>query len=245
IFFSSKISFTKDISLFFYTNKNKRNNFIIKINKMFSDHHKPELYEEVKLYNNAREREKYDNMAELYAVINTLQNLEKMYIKDAVCSKEYTASCMRLLEQCKVAFKLVESPEFSSVEAFSRKFKMECQAALERVREGRPITIKDDKGNTSKCIADIVSLFITVMDKLRLGINANDELQPDLKDLQENMNRLSIIPQDFEGREKLREWMATFGGMAADETLSESQVRQMIFDLESAYNAFNRLLQHT
>ena len=33
------------------------------------------------------------------------------------------------------------------------------------------------------------------MDKLRLGINANDELQPDLKDLQENMNRLSMIPQ--------------------------------------------------
>ena len=37
-------------------------------------------------------------------------------------------------------------------------------------------------------------MFITVMDKLRLGINANDDLQPDLKDLQENMNSLSIIP---------------------------------------------------
>lgn len=51
--------------------------------------------------------------------------------------------------------------------------------------------------------------------------------------------------KDFEGREKLKEWIKTFEGMAADETLSESQVRQMIFDLESAYNAFNRLLQHT
>ncbi|KAB7507654.1 Vacuolar protein sorting-associated protein 28-like protein [Armadillidium nasatum] len=212
---------------------------------MFADHNRPELYEEVKLYTNAREREKYDNLAELYAVINTLQNLEKMYIKDAVPPKEYTANCMRLLEQCKAAFKLVEGSEFASVEIFARKYKLECQAAIERIKEGRPITIKDDKGNTSKCIADIVSLFITVMDKLRLGINANDELQPDLKDLQENMNRLSIIPQDFEGREKLKEWINTFEGMTADETLSESQVRQMIFDLESAYNAFNRLLQHT
>ena len=35
---------------------------------------------------------------------------------------------------------------------------LDCPAALERIKEGRPITIKDDKGNTSKCIADIVSV---------------------------------------------------------------------------------------
>lgn len=45
---------------------------------------KPELYEEVKLYKNAREREKYDNMAELFAVVKTMQALEKAYIKDCV-----------------------------------------------------------------------------------------------------------------------------------------------------------------
>lgn len=209
------------------------------------DHSRPELYEEVKLYTNAREREKYDNLAELYAVINTLQSLEKMYIKDVVPPKEYTAWCSKLLVQYKAAFKLVQCDEYPSVENFVKKYKLDCPAALERIREDRPITIKDDKGNTSKCIADIVSLFITVMDKLRLGINANDELQPDLKDLHDNMTRLSLIPQDFEGRVKVREWIQTLEGMTADETLSETQVRQMIFDLESAYNAFNRLLQHT
>lgn len=51
--------------------------------------------------------------------------------------------------------------------------------------------------------------------------------------------------QDFEGKAKVSEWIGTLEGMTADETLSETQVRQMIFDLESAYNAFNRLLQHT
>ena len=39
-----------------------------------------------------------------------------------------------------------------------------------------------------------MQLFITAMDKLRLGINANDELQPDLKELHENLCRLSIVP---------------------------------------------------
>ena len=33
------------------------------------------------------------------------------------------------------------------------------------------------------------------MDKLRLGINANDEIQPDLKELHENLGSLSIVPQ--------------------------------------------------
>jgi len=35
---------------------------------------------------------------------------------------------------------------------------MNCPAAMERIREDRPITIRDDKGNTSRCIAEIVSV---------------------------------------------------------------------------------------
>ena len=41
----------------------------------------------VRLYRNPREREKIDNLAELFAVINTLQCLEKAYIRDSVKSK--------------------------------------------------------------------------------------------------------------------------------------------------------------
>ena len=42
---------------------------------------------QVRLYRNPREREKMDNLAELFAVINTLQCLEKAYIKDSVKNK--------------------------------------------------------------------------------------------------------------------------------------------------------------
>ena len=69
---------------------------------------RPELYEEVKLYKNAREREKYDNQADLYAVVNTLQHLEKAYIRDCVTPKEYTAACSKLLVQYRAAFKQVQ-----------------------------------------------------------------------------------------------------------------------------------------
>ena len=58
---------------------------------------------------NRREREKIDNLAELFAVINTLQCLEKAYIRDSVKNKEYTGNCSKLLVQYKQAFKQVLS----------------------------------------------------------------------------------------------------------------------------------------
>ncbi|KAL9692646.1 hypothetical protein quinque_015725 [Culex quinquefasciatus] len=206
---------------------------------------RPELYEEVKLYRHAREREKYDNMADLFALMSTLQNLEKAYIRDCVTPQEYTAACSKLLVQYKVAFKLVQGDEYPSIETFVKKFRLDCPAALERIREDRPITIRDDKGNTSKCIADIVSMFITLMDKLRLDIRAMDELQPELRDLLDTMNRLSLIPDSFEGKEKVGTWLGTLNSMQVSDELSEAQVRQLLFDLESSYAAFNNLLHST
>jgi len=141
------------------------------------DANRPELLEEVRLFRNAREREKYDNMADFYALVNTLQHLEKAYIRDCVTPKEYTAACSKLLVQCKASFKQIQGDDFPSVESFVKKYKLDCPAAIERIKEDRPITIKDDKGNTSKCIADIVSLFITIMDKLRFVSEYNNILR--------------------------------------------------------------------
>jgi len=206
---------------------------------------RPELLQEVKLYSNAREREKFDNMAELFAVINTLQHLEKAYIKDAIHPKEYTAACSKLLVQYKAAFKQVQSADFPTVEAFTKIYRLDCPAALERIREDRPITIKDDAGNTSKSIANIVERFITIMDRLRLQIRAKDEIHPDLEDLKLTMDRLSMLSDDFEGKVAVQKWLDTLSQMRAHDELDEEQVRQMIFDIEQSYYAFNRLLQHT
>ena len=113
---------------------------------------------------------------------------------------------------------------------------------MERIREDRPIMMRDDKGNLNRCIADIVLLFIAIMDKLRLEIRAMDEIQPDLRELLETMNCMSALPSDFEGRQHVLHWLQTLSSMSASDELDDSQVRQMLFDLESAYNAFNRCL---
>lgn len=205
---------------------------------------RPELLEEIKLYKTAQEREKYDNQAELYAVIKTLQCLEKAYIKDSVLPKEYTGACTKLLDQYKAAFKQVKSDEFPTVEAFMKNMRLNCPAALERIKEDRPITIKNDGGSTGRYVADIVSLFITVMDRLRLDIRACDELLHDVTDLNSTMIRSNFIPADFEGKIKVDYWFKKLKSMSAHETLDENQARQMVCDFEAAYAAFNRLLQN-
>ena len=42
------------------------------------------------------------------------------------------------------------------------------------------------------------------MDKLRLNIKANDELQPDLRELIDVLNRLSILPPNSEAKLKIQ-----------------------------------------
>lgn len=92
---------------------------------------------------------------------------------------------------------------------------------------------------------NLFQLFITLMDKLRLEIKAMDELQPDLRDLFDTMNRLSLLPSNFEGKSKVGDWLRTLDSMHASDELTEQQVRQLIFDLESSYNAFNKILHNT
>ncbi|CAG0922483.1 unnamed protein product [Notodromas monacha] len=212
---------------------------------------RPELQEEVRLSRNAKEREKYDKQADLYAAINTLQCLEQAYVRDCVTPEEYTSNCSKLLTQIKLAFKLVQddsdvqSDSFQNIESFMERFKLDAKSALERIKDGRPITILDDKGNRKamNAIAEIVSLFITVMDKLRLKFYANDELQGEVRELLETMSRLSLLPNSYSGREKIATWLRKMEEMPASAELTEDEARQLLFDLEQSHNEFSRILK--
>ena len=76
-----------------------------------------DLQDEVRLYSNAREREQVDNEAILFALVQTIQMLEKAYIKDAVHPQEYTAACSKLLVQYKVSRSL-HAIEFEAINSW-------------------------------------------------------------------------------------------------------------------------------
>lgn len=72
-----------------------------------------------------------------------------------------------------------------------------------------------------------------------------DELFTDLKDLSDSISRLSLLPSDFEGKAKVGKWLSQLDGMGASDELTETQARQMLFDLDSSYAAFNKVLHQT
>lgn len=63
-----------------------------------------DLLQEIRLYDNIIERDRMENMAELYAVLNALESLEKVFSRDYIPPKEYTAECSKLLVQYKVFY---------------------------------------------------------------------------------------------------------------------------------------------
>jgi ESCRT-I complex subunit VPS28 len=76
------------------------------------------------------------------------------------------------------------------------------------------------------------------MDSLKLNMVAVDQVHPLLSDLNGSLNKLTILPPDFEGKIKMKDWIARLSKMGAADELTEQQARQLHFDLESSYNSF-------
>ncbi|CAG5104669.1 Oidioi.mRNA.OKI2018_I69.chr1.g1437.t1.cds [Oikopleura dioica] len=195
------------------------------------------LYQEVRLHENARDREEIENQAELYSIIKTLQELEKANIKDAISTKEYENQCSRLLVQYKTA---LPQSEITSVEEFVQKYRLDCRLAMARIKEDRPITNRDNKGNQNVLIADVIAGFISLQDRIHLENYSKDSLYPELRELVVNLDRMTDVPEGI--KESQKSWEAELRPMAASDEITEEQARQMLFDLEQSYNAFRQFL---
>lgn len=206
---------------------------------------------DVKLWNDKREREMYENFADLYAIIKATEKLEKNYVRDVISSHDYEPECMKLIAQYKTLTSTLKDT-IPSVERFIDTYKMDCPAAVNRlITSGVPATVEHRSasyasGNTSASIvAECVQNFITAMDALKLNMVAVDQVHPVLSDLLASLNKLSILPVDFEGKVKMGEWIGKLVKMGAADELTEHQSRQLQFDLDSSYNMFMALLPNS
>ncbi|KAL5492876.1 VPS28 [Sanghuangporus weigelae] len=201
------------------------------------------LDEEVRLYTNNAEREKYNLLATLFGVIVALDYLERAYVRDAVPAAEYSPACTRLLSQYKTMLKLV-ADDVPSIEEFMARYRMDNPAALHRIKVGVPATVEhsSDAGpETGKWVAETTQSFITFMDALRLRMRAKDQLHPILQGLMTNYARFKAS-KDWEGRSRMVSWLITLNGMKASEEITEEQSRQLLFDVDYAYAEFFRSL---
>lgn len=189
---------------------------------------------EAKLFESHAERERIENMAEIYSIIVTTDGLEKAYVRDAVKEGEYGSACAKLIAQYATCV-LLDST--FSLAAFCAEYNLSCPAAVRRLQIGVPATSEQsDAKSTSKYVAEIVQCFITLMDSLKLNLVDVDQIHPLLVDLVQSLSKLKAE------NAKLREWMSVVGALGASDKLSEKQVRQLLFDLENAHSSFYRSL---
>ena len=209
-----------------------------------SSHH-----QQVKLFTTTREREYYDNLADVYAIFVCAEHLEKAYIKDSVTAQEYTSACSKLIAQFKAAMTVLQD-QLKDIEQFMKEYSLFCPAAVNRLLIiGVPATVEhaitqtlEDHGKASaQHVAECVQNFITLMDSLKLNLVAVDQLHPLLSDILTSLNQFPGVSFE-ESKQKVKIWLVKLNQMKASDELSDNEIRQLLFDLENAHNSFYRAL---
>eukprot|EP01117_Protostelium_nocturnum_P002391 TRINITY_DN1306_c0_g1_i2.p1 TRINITY_DN1306_c0_g1~~TRINITY_DN1306_c0_g1_i2.p1 ORF type:complete len:204 (-),score=38.33 TRINITY_DN1306_c0_g1_i2:261-872(-) len=194
----------------------------------------------VKLANNNREREMYDNIADLYSIIKTVEALEKAYVRDAITTDDYRKQCQKLITQFKAAQNLTKDV-YPDILKFANEYRIDnCKAALHRLLNEPYFSTPNP---APKVIVEIAQLYITAMDSLKLNMCAVDQLHPLMNDLYERLGMIGLLPSDWEGKVKIKQWIVQLNRMKASDELDAEQVRQMLFDLDSSYATFHKSLE--
>lgn len=201
---------------------------------------------EVKLFSSKKEQEKYENFADLFAILKSTEKLERAYVRDAISAKEYEPLCSKLIGQYKTLYESLRD-QVPDVQQFMVQYNMQCPMATKRlIFSGMPATVEHGKplqttGNAAKAVGETVQFFITTMDSLKLNMVAVDQLYPLLNDLMQSLNKVPQVPSDFSGKVTTKSWVAKLHKMPASHELDDADQRQLLFDLESSYNDFMAL----
>ncbi|KAJ1646286.1 Vacuolar protein-sorting-associated protein 28 [Coemansia erecta] len=202
--------------------------------------------DEIKLFNSTTERETYENLAALYAIVMSLEHLERAFARDSVSANEYTSECSKLLLQYKTVSQMVT--EEVNLSSFVDKYKLNCPAAIRRLEVGIPSTIEHGgasnlSNNNVKQVAKTVQDFITIMDALNLEMTSVDKLHPLLTDLLQSINSASFLPSDYRWKSSFRDWLIKLNKMKASDELDMEQSRQLLFEVDQAFSDFKLILE--
>lgn len=202
---------------------------------------------EIKLYENSKERDHYDCLSDLYSIIKTTDLLEAAFSRDAINPDEYTEQCNKLISQFKATEKsLVLSKSIVDADTFYRQYQIDCPRAYARLfQAGVPATfIHPTSSNKAESliVAETVQAFITTMDALKLGQRAVDEIQPLIAELMAALAKVKSLTTDFEGLVKMKLWLTKLNALRAADEMEENDIRQLLFDVESSYSAFHKHL---
>ena len=93
------------------------------------------LFEEIKLYDDSLERNRLEELSDLYAIIKTTELLEVAYSRDCITAEEYTDACNRIISQFKTTESaLISRKLIENTDSFMKEFQIDgCARAYERL----------------------------------------------------------------------------------------------------------------
>ena len=191
----------------------------------------------IKLYSTREQRDLCEQLADLYSLLLTIEHLETAYVRDAIPdTKDYTHTCNRLLAQYKTLHESLgkEAPDLTH---FCHSLAIHANKAIARIRVGVPATTlhgggsMSDVAGGSSLVFRAAQSYITLLDALKLGMRAVDQLVPLLTDAMSAVNQVSDMPAEHEARVGVRQWLVLLSGMRAHEELTAEQARQCEFDM--------------
>ena len=185
------------------------------------------MTERKKTYFHRMSAEDLAPLAALYAIIKLIDRIERAYAREIIPAADYTRMCTKLLQQCKI---LQASANILDLDKFADKYKMNCGAALLRIRAGAAATVEHQvTTSNAQVVFELAQQFITIMDALKLSIVAVDALIPLLADVVDSLDKVSCRTA---GTEKLRTWLVLLTKMKISDDISADQSRQLALDLE-------------
>lgn len=205
--------------------------------------------------------------SELYSLVYTINILEKNFVKgsfDEFQKTEYCKLCDDLLLQYKSlmntmditdnnslrkALNFIDEQEFDSFKLALRRvsvgtngYKEKEKIDLEQDEEERRIQklkARDHElevnSTNKKMIAEATAAFITLLDAIKLNYNTKDKLHPLFSDV---LTRAAKLAKDFKGRSELVTWLIKLNKMEIVDTLTEEELKQALWDVDSAYSGF-------
>lgn len=189
------------------------------------------------------EREHVDYLSDLFAVVLSIEQVEKAHRRDSVNEKQYSDTVRRLLEKYKSTVTHLENsrnPFFTTVDDFFDNYCSRCPAARATIKEGPSGSAETHARFLARQSLECGQFFITLLDALRLQQTAVDAINPLLGDLLQGLSKLGLQKRDFYVR--LMKWRSKLEGMNAADVLDDTDAREFAYDLERGYNSLRAYL---
>lgn len=202
--------------------------------------------EPIRLTDSSQEAKKFDDFADIYALIVATDRLEKVWRRDAVTDAEYEKECYGLIQKFKAA-RTATMRTLPNIERFYAEYNINAHGGRSvLVDNGVPSTQGVQRPDVQGQIVDnihCIQFFISLIDNIELNQRTPESLLGWCVSLRRSLERIKRLEGNFPYLDKLKRWIDRLNSMGATEELSDADVGQFKLDLTTGYDEYLHIMK--